>query len=92
MAEKEKRWFGGGFGAWVGPGAEAGFEDVSEGSLAVELDACAEGAGMVGGEGHAGVDGWFIRGWGFRFDEAAEELEEGRLLAASSGEEGAHGN
>jgi hypothetical protein len=58
----------------------------------VELDAASDGAGLVGGKGYATVDGGLDGGGGFGFDEAAEELKEGRLLSAGSGEEGAHGN
>ena len=58
----------------------------------MKLDAATEGLGLRCGEGHAAVDGGFVGGGGFGFDEAAEEFEEGRLLAACSGEQGAHGN
>jgi hypothetical protein len=72
--------------------AEADFEHVPEGALAVELDATAEVSGVIGGEGHAGVNGGFVVGRGFRFDHAAEQPQEGWLLTTSPGEDGAHGN
>jgi hypothetical protein len=73
-------------------GAEVGFEDVSVGALAMEFDASSEGFCLRSGEGQASVHGCFVRGGGFRFDQAAKELKEGWLLATSTGEEGAHGN
>jgi hypothetical protein len=69
-----------------------GFENISKGALALEFDAATEGSGLVGGEGQAAVDGGLVCGGGLRFDESAEELNEGRLLAAGSGEQCAHGN
>ena len=46
----------------------------------------------AGGEVHAGVYCGFIVGGGFGEDELFRQVEELRLLAAGSGEEGTHGD
>ena len=60
--------------------------------IAVDFDACAEGSGVGGGEGEAGVDGCFRVGGGFGGDQLAGEGDQARLLAAGTGEQSAHGN
>jgi hypothetical protein len=73
-------------------GAEAGFEHVAEGALAVELDAAAERFGVGGGLGDAGIDGGFVVGGRLDANEILDEIEQGGLLATGSGEQGAHGD
>jgi hypothetical protein len=92
VAEQKEREGEGRFGGRLGSRTEAGFEDVSALALAVEFDAATEGAGPVSGKGHAAVDGGLVHRGGLGFDKSAEELKEGRLFAAGSGEQGAHGN
>jgi hypothetical protein len=69
-----------------------GFEHISESALAVELDVASQVLGVRSGESDAGVDGSLVGGGGFRFDQAAEQMQEGRLLAPRPSEERAHGN
>jgi hypothetical protein len=73
-------------------GAEAELEDVSIVALTVAFDAAIKGFGVSGGQVHAGVDGGFVVGGGFGADEMGDEIEELGVLAACSGEEGAHGD
>jgi hypothetical protein len=72
--------------------AEAGFEDVAIGALAVELDSSAQRSCMDCGESHAGINSGFRVGGRFGVDEAAREIEESVLFATGAGKQGAHGN
>ena len=78
---EEEDWLG---GVGLGAGAEPGFEDDAEGFLPMQFDSAAQGFGVSGGEGHAGVDGGFVVGGGLNFDQAAEQVDEVRLAAAGS--------
>ena len=72
--------------------AEAEFEHVAPGALAVALDSSAEGFRVNGGQVHAGVYGGFRVGGGLSEDQLLGQVEELGLFAAGSGEEGAHGD
>ena len=74
MAKQEDRLGGAGFGF----GAEAGFEDIAERALAVELDAASESFGMGGGEGNTGIDGGFVVGGRLGQHQLANEVEQAR--------------
>jgi hypothetical protein len=78
-------------GCWFAR-AKSEFEDIAEVSLAVTLDSTVEGIGMSGGKIHAGVYGGFVVGWRLGKDKALGEVEELRLLAAGSCEQGANGD
>ncbi len=93
MAEEKNGLFQSGF-VWAGPGsgAEAGFEDIAEGTLAVELDAPAESLGVRGGQGDAGIDGGFRVGGRLGLNQLAEQMEQSGQAAPGSGEQGAHGD
>jgi hypothetical protein len=76
-----------GFGrAWLGFGAEAGFEHVAESALAVQLDAAAERPGVGGGKGDAGIDCGFLVGRRFDANEILDEIEEDGLFSPGAGQ------
>ena len=65
---------------------------MTEGALAVELYPAAKRFGMGGGKRDAGIDGGFVVRGGLDVNKLLDEVEQGRLLAAGSGQQGAHGN
>ena len=88
MAEQED----GLCGASPGSRPEAGFEDITESPLAVNLDVAAQSPGMGGSKGYAGVNGGFVVRGRLSQDQLADLVEQRGLAAPGSGQKGAHGD